>query len=59
MNENIYPQKKDEKLWLSKICYNSLLMKYKKIIDLLDNTTHQPIKFRTKNSVEIRGARNV
>ena len=34
-------------------------MKYKKIIDLLDNTTHQPIKFRTKDWVEMRGAWNV
>ena len=28
-------------------------MKYKKIINLLDNIPNQPIKFRTKNSVEI------
>ena len=28
-------------------------MKYKKIINQLDNTPNQPSKFRTKNSVEI------
>ena len=28
-------------------------MKYKKIINLLDNTPNQPSKFRTKNLVEI------
>ena len=27
-------------------------MKYKKIINLLDNIPNQPIKFRTKNYVE-------
>ena len=28
-------------------------MKYQKIINLLDNTLNQPIKFRTKNWIEI------
>ena len=28
-------------------------MKYKKIINLLDDTTNQPSKFRTKNWVEM------
>ena len=28
-------------------------MKYKKIIKLLDDTTKQPSKFRTRNQVEI------
>ena len=28
-------------------------MKYQKIINVLDNTPHQAIKFRTKNWVEI------
>ena len=28
-------------------------MEYQKIIKLLDNTTNQPTKFRTKNWVEI------
>ena len=30
-------------------------MKYKKTINLLDNTPNQPTKFRTKHSVEING----
>ena len=37
-------------------------MKYQKIINLLDNTSNQPSKFRTKNSIKIndqsRGAYN-
>ena len=28
-------------------------MEYQKIINLLENTTHQPTKFRTKNWVKI------
>ena len=28
-------------------------MEYQKIINLLDNTTNQPTKFRAKNCVEI------
>ena len=28
-------------------------MEYQKIINLLDDTTNQPFKFRTRNSVEI------
>ena len=38
-------------------------MKYQKIINLLENTTDQPSKFRTKNWVEVtdesRGTYNV
>ena len=30
-----------------------MMMEYQKIINLLDNTPNQPIKFRTKNWVEI------
>ena len=30
--------------------YNSVIMQYQKIINLLDNTQNQPTKFRTKNS---------
>ena len=29
-----------------------MLMEYQEIINLLDNTTNQPSKFRTKNLVE-------
>ena len=32
--------------------YNSIIMQYQKIINLLDNTQNQPTKFRTKNWVE-------
>ena len=38
-------------------------MEYQKVINLLDNTSNQPSKFRTKNWVEIndesRGASNI
>ena len=30
-----------------------MMMEYQKIINLLDNTPNQPIKFRTENWVEI------
>ena len=33
--------------------YNSIIMKYQKIINLLDNTPNQQIKFSTKYWVEI------
>ena len=33
--------------------YNSVIMQYQKIINLLDNTQNQPTKFRTKKWVEI------
>ena len=33
--------------------YNSMMMEYQKMINLLDNTPNQPTKFRTKNCVEI------
>ena len=33
--------------------YNSIIMEYQKMINLLDNTPNQPTKFRTKNWVEI------
>ena len=33
-------------------------MKHKKIINLLDNTSNQPFKFRTKNLVGINNDRN-
>ena len=33
--------------------YNSIKMKYQKIINLLENTPNQPSKFRTKNWVEV------
>ena len=30
-----------------------MIMEYQKIINLLDNTSNQPFKFRTKNWVEL------
>ena len=33
--------------------YNSKIMEYQKMLNLLDNTPNQPTKFRTKNWVEI------
>ena len=43
--------------------YNSIIMEYQKIIDLLENTPNQPSKYRTKNWVEVndesRGTYNV
>ena len=39
--------------WQSKINYNSIIMDYQKIINLLDNTPNQPTRFRTTNLIEI------
>ena len=33
--------------------YNNIIMEYQKIANLLDNTSNQPSKFRSKNWVEI------
>ena len=33
--------------------YYNIIMKYQKIINLLDDRTNQPSKFRTENCVEI------
>ena len=33
--------------------YNNIIMEYQKIANLLDNTSNQPSKFRTRNWVEI------
>ena len=33
-------------------------MEYQKIINLLDNTSNQPYKFKTKNWIEINDDRN-
>ena len=34
--------------------YNSIIMEYHKILNLLDNTPNQPSKFKTRNCVEIK-----
>ena len=33
--------------------YNSIIMEYQKIINLLENTPNQSIKYRTKTCIEI------
>ena len=53
LEKDIIPQKKDRKLLIIWDWYNSIIMKYQKIINLLDNTLNQPFKFRTKNWVEV------
>ena len=45
--KDIYFQEKDNKLLMNQDQYN-IIMKYQKIINLLDNTSNQPSKFRTK-----------
>ena len=43
--------------------YNSIIKEYQQIINLLENATNQPSKFRTKNCVKVndesRGTYNV
>ena len=43
----LYLQKEDLRL------YNKIIMEYLKMINLLNNTPNQPLKFRTRNWVEI------
>ena len=52
-NEDKYLQKKGNKLLMNYVQYNNMIMEYQKIANLLDNTTDQPSKFRTKNWVQI------
>ena len=44
----IYIQKKTRKLWMIWHWYNSIIMEYQKIINLLNNTPNYPSKFKTK-----------
>ena len=44
---------KVEKGFLMLLMFNNIIIEYKKIINLLDHTTNQPSKFRTRNWVEI------
>ena len=39
----------DRKLLMIWNKYNSIIIKYQKIINFLNNTSNQPTKFRTKN----------
>ena len=50
--EYTYLQKKD-KLLMNSDWYNNIILKYQKIANLLDNTSNESSKFRTKNQVEI------
>ena len=52
-NEDKYLQKKGNRLLMNYVQYNNMIMEYQKIANLLDNTTDQPSKFRTKNWVQI------
>ena len=46
-------QKKDTKLLMNSVQYNNIIMEYQKIANLIDDTSNQTSKFRTKNWVEI------
>ena len=46
-------QKKDISLLMNKDQYNNITLEYQKILNLLDNTSNQPSKFRAKDWVEI------
>ena len=46
-------QKKDISLLKNKDQYNNITLEYQKILNLLDNTSNQPSKFRAKDWVEI------
>ena len=46
---DIYLQKKDNKLLMNQDQYNNIIMEYQKLLIFLDNTPNQLSKFRTKN----------
>ena len=52
---HISPEKRQEIINYLKLIqlYNIIIMKYQKVIKLLDDTTNQTSKFRTKNWVEM------
>ena len=49
----IYIQKNNKKLLVICDQYNSIIMEYQKMINLLDNTPNRPTKLKTKNWIEI------
>ena len=51
--KDVYLQKKERKLLMIQDQYDSIIIEFQKIINLLDNTPNQPSKFRTKNWVKI------
>ena len=50
--KNTYLLKKDNKLMMNQGQYNNRIMEYQKILNLLDNASNQPSKFRTKNGLK-------
>ena len=52
LKKDMYLQRK-QKIIDDRSLINSIIMKYQKIINFLDNTPNQPSNFRTKNWVEI------
>ena len=53
VRKDAYLQKKDNNLFMSYGQYDSIIMEYQKIVNLFDNETNQPSKFRKGNWVEI------
>ena len=53
LKKDIYIQKNNKKLLVICDQYNSIIMEYQKMINLLDNTPNRPTKLRTKNWIEI------
>ena len=51
--KDVYLQKKERKLVMIQDQYDSIIIEFQKIINLLDNTPNQPSKFRINNWVEI------
>ena len=50
--KNTYLLKKDNKLMMNQGQYNNRIIEYQKILNLLDNASNQPSKFRTKNGLK-------
>ena len=51
--KDVYLQKKERKLLMIQDQYDSIIIEFQKIINLLDNTPNQPSKFRINNWVKI------
>ena len=49
IKKGLYLQKKTENYWQSDINYNSIIIEYQKLINLLNKT---PTKFRAENSLK-------
>ena len=55
LEKDISLLKIDRNILMIQDYYNSIIMEYQKMINLVDNTPTQPTKFRTKNWVEKNG----